>query len=126
MLSLAGRLRSACRPMAFATVLVVMQLVSGCSPDSPSSPSSVVPPTGAVTATLASGVALVHTRLAPEKCLTIPAGARNGTQAVIQPCTGAAEQQFDFQSNGDVRYGTFCVAGATRQGKSGDAVVIAS
>jgi ricin-type beta-trefoil lectin protein/Big-like domain-containing protein len=110
--------------MAGATILLVLQLASACSPDSPSSPSSVVPPTGAVTATLASGLTLIHTRLAPEKCLTIPGSAQNGVKAVIQPCTGATQQQFDFQSNGEIHYGNFCLGTSTKQGKSGENVII--
>ena len=130
MLFLGGRFNSAYRAMACASVLLVLQLASGCSPDSsfPSAPPSVGPgELVAAPAILASGASVIHTRLAPEKCLTIPGGSTTkGTQAVIQPCTGADAQKFDFKSTGEIRYasGQFCLDAYTGKGQPGDKVVI--
>ena len=130
MLFLGGRFNSACRAMACASVLLVLQFASGCSPDSsfPSAPPSVGPGEAvAAPAILASGASFIHTRLAPQKCLTIPGGSTTkGTQAVIQPCTGADAQKFDFRSTGEIRYagGQFCLDAYTAKGRPGDKVVI--
>src|SRR3954470_3057305 len=108
MLILGGRFNSACRAMACASVFLVLQLASGCSPDSsfPSAPPSISPgAAGGAPAVLAAGASTIHTRLASEKCLTIPGGSTTkGTQAVIEPCTGVGAQKFDFQSTGEIRY----------------------
>lgn len=42
----------------------------------------------------------------PGQCLTLPggAGAADGTQLVLAPCTGAAEQQFIPPPPGDTMY----------------------
>jgi len=116
--------------MACASAFLVLQLASGCSSDSslPSAPPSVGPGEVVVaTATLASGASFIHTRLAPEKCLTIPGGSTTkGTQAVIQTCTGADAQKFDIQSTGEIRYagGQFCLDADGSTGKPGEKVII--
>jgi hypothetical protein len=64
--------------------------------------------------------------LSSDKCLTVPAGSIvKGTQLVLQPCTGAPEQQFALQSTGEILFQSgFCLDAASGQGKDGDAVII--
>ena len=123
----AGRLTSVRRPMACATVFVLVQLVSGCSSDSPQ---PIAPIGGTAAAAVASGdgTVLIRSRLAPGKCLTVQGGRGNlegSTPTELRSCAGGADQQFAPTADGEFRFHTdFCVDAATGLGRPGDAVNI--
>src|SRR4029450_2388301 len=123
MVSVTCGLTRVCRPMTCAILAVLLQLTTGCSPDSVA---PTPPPASATLAVVPSGVSMIRSRLAPEKCLSVRDGStEKGTQTVLRPCTGGPEQQFDFGSDGMIRYqSTLCLDAVTGSGREGDAVIV--
>jgi hypothetical protein len=115
------------RPMACATVLVLIQLASGCSSDSPEpvAPTGLTATAGEAVQSSAAGAVVLRSRLAPEKCLTISGtDPDKGTPAELRPCAGGVDQQFTFTGD-EIRFGAeYCVDAESGFGRMGDAVII--
>ncbi|MDF2775160.1 MAG: alpha-L-arabinofuranosidase, partial [Geminicoccaceae bacterium] len=128
-MSRGGRFPSVRGPMSCATAFLLIQLASGCAPDSPGTPAIAGPAAVPASAAAATGVGeavVIRSLLAPEKCLTIQGGStKQGTPTELRPCAGGSDQQFTFLATGEIRTQTdLCLDASSGRGNLGDAVII--
>lgn len=115
--------------LATALTTAVTLGVSACA-DSPTAPAAShttpdVPSFSTGTLAGSGASASITSHLSPSQCMDVlGGGSAAGTRVGIYTCNGGSNQQFVWESSGEIRNGSMCLDASGGAGRNGDGIII--